>query len=208
MTWVFQYCFNNREGFHTERYSLPGYETALDAYEAMLRTHYAEPHREYAIRVWNSLTQEIAYQSSGRVCQVSEVEFTSKSPDSLLEDSKGDIMIDVGIKREKGKLYLVINAKDFHDTLDSIGCTHTNGVYDNPPNADATVMNARFEMSTKCLLVKQYPAKFDLTGLTNTPPRNEQLKGLCESAYAAGRRILDHYQPIDISIQIQKKLIR
>lgn len=117
-------------------------------------------------------------------------------------------MIKTYIKREAGKLMLLVEAQDFHAELDKIGCTATNGVYDNRPPAGAGVANNQFEMSTECLLKKQYPAKFELSGIWITPPTTANLTTLCESAYQAARKILDHYQPIDISIEIQKKILK
>lgn len=122
-------------------------------------------------------------------------------------------MINVSIKREKGQLMLFVDAKDFHEELDAIGCSYTNdsdgvGVYDHAPPVVAIVADSRFQMSTNCLLRREYPAKFSLAGLWANIPTNAQLTALCESAYAAGRKILDHYQPIDISIEIQKKLVK
>lgn len=130
------------------------------------------------------------------------------NPTTELDKTKGTKMIDVGIKREAGKLMLVVNAADFHSELDKIGCVHAGDKYLNGPSANSSVASSRFEMSTKCLLKREYPAKFDLTGIWTTIPTTAQLNALCESAYAAGRKILDHYQPIDISIHIQKKILK
>lgn len=124
------------------------------------------------------------------------------------KDKQGAKMIDVSIKRDAGKLMLVVNAKDFHSELDRIGCAHQDGMYLNRPATNVAVASNRFEMSTECLLKREYPAKFDLSGLFTNIPTTAQLKSLCESAYAAGRKILDHYQPIDINIHIQKKIIK
>jgi hypothetical protein len=117
-------------------------------------------------------------------------------------------MISTKITREAGKLMLVINAKDFHDTLDSLGVAHDGTMYLHRPTAETAVANRRFEISTDCLLKRQYPAKFELSGVWSTPPTNANLTALCGSALPAARKILDHYQPIDISIEIQKKIVR
>jgi hypothetical protein len=101
-------------------------------------------------------------------------------------------MISTKITREAGKLMLVINAKDFHDTLDSLGVAHDGTMYLHRPTAETAVANRRFEIS----------------GVWSTPPTNANLTALCGSALPAARKILDHYQPIDISIEIQKKIVR
>lgn len=118
-------------------------------------------------------------------------------------------MIKTNITREAGKLMLVINAKDFHETLDSLGVSHQDGMYQHRPASNGSVVEGRrFEISTECLLKRQYPAKFELTGIWSTPPTHANLTALCASALPAARKILDHYQPIDISIEIQKKIVR
>lgn len=124
------------------------------------------------------------------------------------DKTQGQKMINVGIKREAGKLMLVVDAKEFHEELDKIGCVHSGGMYINRPASNIAVASSRFEMSTECLLKREYPAKFDLSGIWSSIPTSGQLNQLCESAYAAGRKILDHYQPIDICITIQKKIIK
>lgn len=118
-------------------------------------------------------------------------------------------MIKARITRPQGRLTLEIDAKEFHETLDAIGVRHEDGMYqDRPDTGYAIADGARYVMSTNCLLKREYPAKFDLTGIWSNPPRFENLKVLCESAYAQARKILDHYQPIDISIEIQKKVVK
>jgi hypothetical protein len=47
-----------------------------------------------------------------------------------------------------------------------------------------------------------------LTRVFSVPPTFEQLKKLSNSAQEAARKILDHYVPIDICVEIQKKLIK
>lgn len=117
-------------------------------------------------------------------------------------------MIKTRITREEGKLMLVVDAKEFHETLDSLGVAHDGEKYLHRPAADTSIANRRFEMSTECLLTRKWPAKFELAGIWSTPPTNANLTALCASAIPAARKILDHYQPIDISIEIQKKIIR
>lgn len=118
-------------------------------------------------------------------------------------------MIKAKITREAGKLVLVIDAKEFHDTLDTIGVLHDGSKYLNGPATTEVVADVRnHTMSTSCLLKREYPAKFDLSGLWTAPPRFDHLKAICDSAYTQARKILDHYQPIDICIEIQKKVVK
>lgn len=192
-----------------------GYLTLSAAYEGLQRTHYWDRHsntrasRDYAIRIVNTETDEVGYQEDGLATSFGNIPLIVEAqPTPTHKEENAKNMIKAAIQRDKGKLMLVIHAKDFHDTLDSIGCSYTNEMYDNRPAASVSIASSRFEMSTECLLKREYPAKFDLSGIFSTPPRNEQLKQLCESAYQAGRKILDHYQPIDISIEIQKKIVK
>lgn len=142
-------------------------------------------------------------------------------------------MIKVGIYRIDNRLKLLVNAKEFHAELDKIGVAKSNTEYLDQPSAAATVATSNFQLSPKTLLTCQYKdveilkvkkndsgeyssekvsvpttGVFDLSGLWSTPPSFEQLKRLCASAEPVARKILEHYQPIDISIEIQKKVLK
>ena len=149
----------------------------------------------------------------------------------------GDLvpMIKVGCRRIGGKLHLLVNAKEFHDELDKIGVAHNTVEYLDQPATASQVATSAFQLSPRVLLRRDYrdvevvemkaadaPDKpltkevvkmpitgmFDLSGVFAAPPSIEQLKKLCNSAYDTARKILEHYQPIDISVEIQKKLIK
>jgi hypothetical protein len=141
-------------------------------------------------------------------------------------------MINVNVRRVGGKMMLLVNAKDFHDELDKIGVAHSETEYLDRPAASTSVADTSFRMSTDVLLKRDYkevevvdvkmvdgkPVKetkkipvtcaADLTRVFSVPPTFEQLKKLSNSAQEAARRILDHYVPIDICVEIQKKLIK
>lgn len=116
-------------------------------------------------------------------------------------------MIKLNVKREGGRLFLYVNASGLHSILDQIGVPSTAEMYNDRPRAAETVANrTTHTISTDALLRKQYPAKFDLsTVYTDPPPSIASLQRLTESAFEQTRKILEHYQPIDISVSIQKK---
>lgn len=133
----------------------------------------------------------------------------SSAPLTLTQ--KDNPMIKLNMKREGGKLMLLVDAKELHDDLDAIGVQCIGHKYaDRPPTSIGIADTRNHTLSTEVLLQKgpEYPVKFDLTSVyTAAPPSYQQLKKLCESAYDAARKVLEHYQPIDISVDIQKKLI-
>jgi len=118
-------------------------------------------------------------------------------------------MVNLKVKREGGKLYLYVNAKELHDMLDAVGATHTNDVYnDRPATVFAVVDAGRNQISTDSLLKREYPYKADLSRVYTEPPSIQNIRRLCESAHEQTRKVLEHYQPIDISIEIQKKVVK
>jgi len=129
----------------------------------------------------------------------------------LPEEPEGAIkvsMVKVNITRPGGRLTLSVDAKALHDTLDSIGCKVDGNTYKDRPQSRAAVVSSDYKLSPNVLLRREYPATYDLTDCFTSPPTFTQLKKMCESAYEATRLILDHYQPIDISVEIHKKAIK
>jgi hypothetical protein len=54
-------------------------------------------------------------------------------------------------------------------------------------------------------LQRAYPAKFNLSEVfAGTPPSMVTLQRVTESAFDVVRKILEHYQPIDITVDIKK----
>lgn len=141
-------------------------------------------------------------------------------------------MIKVGIKRVNGKLCLLVNAREFHTQLDEIGCTYTGTKYNDAPATANTVSSSTHQMSTNVLLMRDYrdvdvveqkkvgdtvekvvtkvpvTACIDLSTVWANPPSFDNLKKLCNSANDAARKILEHYQPIDIAVEIHKKVVK
>ena len=115
-------------------------------------------------------------------------------------------MITLNVKRKGGRVFLLVNAKGMHDILDSIGVPAVNGVYSDRPRATDLVANRTTHIiSTEALLRKEYPAEFDLSVVygADHPPNIANLQRLTESAFEQTRKILEHYQPIDITVSIQ-----
>lgn len=142
-------------------------------------------------------------------------------------------MIKIGVQRLAGKLTLVVNARDFHTELDKIGVAHKDGAYIDGPASSVSVATSAFVVSPLVLLKRDYrdielprmvkneagemvktvvktpvSATYDLSGIWGNPPSFEQLKKLCNSANEVARKILEHYQPIDISVEIHKRVVK
>lgn len=135
------------------------------------------------------------------------------TPDEELRKKK---MIKLKFTRESGKLVLSVNATGLHETLDAIGCrTQTAGGitrYESRPHAPTLVADtAGNTLSTEIFLVKPPEGKteitYNLSEIYNRPPSLDQLRRLARSADEKARAILEHYQPVDIQVSIQKKLI-
>jgi hypothetical protein len=118
-------------------------------------------------------------------------------------------LVEVGVKRDPNdfRIYLVVNAKPLHDILDKIGVPVQNGRYINRPAAGYAVMNNVGHLSTEVFLRREYPVRVPLADVMTTPPTPLKLRESCSTAQAAIRQILEHYQPIDIQITIQKRVI-
>jgi hypothetical protein len=113
-------------------------------------------------------------------------------------------LVDIRIARnEVGKLVLAINARALHNLLDSVGCKAGGEAYADGPSAAFSTISQN-KMSTRLLLLKQYPVQVALGHHYSRPPSYAELKELCESAHAAVRAILMHYQPVDIHYTIHK----
>lgn len=134
------------------------------------------------------------------------VDVTPTTPPS----PKGNSMVNLQVKREGGKLYLYVNAKELHDTLDAVGAQHDGRRYlDRPAASVAIAEPTRHQISTEVLLDRSsYPVKYNLSEVYREPPSIQNIRRLCESAHEQTRKVLEHYQPIDISIDIQKKVLK
>lgn len=116
-------------------------------------------------------------------------------------------MVKLQIKREAGRLYMYVDARGLHDILDAVGARTSGDMYLDRPNTSISVANSTFRLSTETLLKKEYPVKYDLTAVYTTPPTLGNLQTLRDSGFEQVRKILEHYQPIDISLVVQKKLV-
>ena len=129
-------------------------------------------------------------------------------PTTTEQDPTHAPLVSVNIKRGEGSaLTLYIDATELHAMLTRIGVPSDERGFLDKPGAAYGVSSPDFKLSTDVLLRKQYPARIKLSEVFSTPPSYTQLKRLAESSTDAIRRILEHYQPIDISINISKKLV-
>lgn len=193
------------------------YLTAEAAIEQITGDHYTRNWRGYrhgnmllALRVVDLSNEEIIFSNEDKLGLPADYLFPAcvrlaRIPAEFLGEKKEMINIKVG--RPNGKLTLFVDAKGLHDTLDSIGVEHDGTMYKDRPASSYSVANNSYVISTETLLRREYPAKFDLSAVYTNPPGFPKLKQLCESAYEQARKILEHYQPIDISVDIQKKIL-
>ena len=118
------------------------------------------------------------------------------------------MLVDINIRREAGVLKMFVNAKELHNTLEVLGVKPVGPTFPNGPVSDYTVIDLRRNrISTDVLLRREYPATYSLSGIFLTPPTVAQLTKIAQSAVDVTREILEHYQPIDISVKIQPKVV-
>jgi hypothetical protein len=194
--WAFYDEFDSASEGH--RYAGGGtYDAALAAAHRIFGTPTA--HSAYAIQIVDTTL-------GNRVVTPRDLLLASIDPNAEKKS-----MIKLNVKREGGRLFLYVHAKGMHDILDSIGVPTAGEMYADRPRATTQVADRTTHIiSTDALLRKEYPSKFDLTAVygTEQPPSIANLQRLTESAFEQTRKILEHYQPIDISVSIQKKEIK
>ena len=212
-------------------------EDAFAKHVASFMCSYSDS-RDFAVRVRDADTNYI-YQflpinigTSSQRSHADNVAVEWHLPNQIPLSGDFRNMIKVGIRRIAGKLHLLVDAKEFHEQLDEIGCTHTGTKYNDRPLAAGTVAGSNFLMSTEVLLTRDpkvvevverkrvgeelkesvikipTTSMFDLSAVWTTPPSFENLKKLCNSANDAARKILEHYQPVDICVEIHKKIVK
>lgn len=120
--------------------------------------------------------------------------------------SPNSLLVDVSITRNKqnSNLELVVNAKSLHDHLDQMGVRHSDAVYLSQPESSRVLTGSG--LSTSPFLRREYPVRIDLTGVFTSPPTRNRLVTLSRTAHDAIRRILEHYQPVDIKVSIHKRI--
>jgi hypothetical protein len=189
-----EYCTRLMPG-KTE-WTYPTWREATNTFPSQ-RAYYGEDGYKY--RVYNITTNEVV-----DYCPAEE----------YIEELKGTDkthMVEVKFKKVSGKLFILINAKGLHEILDSIGVqsSGTPSKYlDRPYATDQVCNTGNYMLSTEVFLVKQYPLECDLTTVFGIPPTIDQLKKLAQSSFEQVRKILEHYQPIDIQVEIQKKVLK
>lgn len=133
------------------------------------------------------------------------------SPLTPEEIARSKRMMNVKLFKESGKLFLTVDAAGLHETLDAIGCqTETTGTvtqYKDRPHTSVAVLDASSHTLSTELLLKKGVQRVDLSTVYPRPPTGENLKKLANSANDKCRQILEHYQPIDIQVTIQKKVL-
>lgn len=175
--------------------------------------------REFAsdYRIRNLDTEEtvITFRQGRTHTDLSTIPFRNQEPETMPNieidptTRTPEMMARIAITRDKAtnRLLLTIDAKPLHDMLDAIGClVDDSGNYrDRPPAQTSTCTQST--ISTEALLKRSYPTVISLSGVFSQPPTVHQLRELCSSAHAQIRTILLHYQPIDISVTINKRVI-
>lgn len=127
--------------------------------------------------------------------------------ENTLSPSPPSPMVALRVVRTAGRLWLEVNAKGLHDILDQLGVNvGSDNRYLNRPSTTISVANSSFKLSTETMLVREYPAKFDLTAVYGTPMPMANILTLRDSGRDQCRKILEHYQPIDVRLEIHKKV--
>lgn len=147
-----------------------------------------------------------------RIVNVVKGTVVDRTPDEEFPQGSEKVkMVNIKFLRENGRLMLSVDSTGLHEILDSIG-VQTEGsplrYRDRPYAVDAVANVTSYTLSTETLLIKQYPVKFDLSALFSKPPNMEALTKLAQSSFEQVRKILEHYQPIDIQVEIQKKVLK
>lgn len=112
------------------------------------------------------------------------------------------------IKRgAQGKMWLHVEAKELHDRLRAMGATVdpvTNTFMDGPQSSyDCT---DKVKLMSKVFLKCEYPASFPISDqwASGTPPTLDQLTAVCATGEATVKKILAHFQPVDIRLKIKR----
>lgn len=115
-------------------------------------------------------------------------------------------MVEVSVRRNKpdNRLVLTINAKELHKRLDEMGAPSGSDTYEDRPVTTFRVVSGD-ALSTDLFLRKEYPVTINLSGIFTQPPTPEKLATICNSSFDAVRKILLHYQPIDIKVTLLKR---
>lgn len=237
MTWgnhrSTRYRFQYRYAYDTGWQLISMGDSLEGAQEYIDREYLAYPSRNYVVRLYDSELDHVIYQLQPRQLGEWTAARLEEFPEIAWSETKtnsGDFkkMIKTGVRRIDGKLMLYVNAADFHKELDSIGVRHDGMMYSEGPATSNAVASSSHQMSTNMLLKRDYKeltvidvvngekvekkipvtATANLSTVFTTPPSLDQLKRLCNSANDAARKILTHYQPIDISVEIHKRVLK
>lgn len=220
--WYKNYEFNSTTG--VQQWAETTYKWSFDSH--------------YVIRIRDIDTEHVYYLKTPRAITATFRDGTTIEPvpwtdyHSPNQTGEAKHVITVGIRRIAGKLSLLINAREFHNELDKIGVAHDGIKYLDQPTSAVTVATSGYTMSPVMLLKRDYrevevvemkpaeggyakeskmvpvTATADLSQVFSTPPSFQNLKKLCDSAHDVARKIFEHYQPIDISVEIHKKILK
>ena len=133
---------------------------------------------------------------------------TNSAPELAAPQHDPHSIVSVSIKRAKPshRLVLHIDAKNLHDLLDSVGVPRDGNTYADRPACTYRVANGD-NLSTELFLKREYPVTVDLSQILTSPVAHSRLEALATSAKTAVTKILEHYQPVDIQISVQGKLV-
>lgn len=115
-------------------------------------------------------------------------------------------MISITFKRDSGKLIMTVDAKEFVEYLQTLGCKSSDGQYlDNRPYASSSVCGSDGKLSPKALVRLNGPHDYNLSEVFSSPPTTAFLQAIGESAEETARAILDHYRPVEIRVRVLPK---
>jgi hypothetical protein len=139
---------------------------------------------------------------------------TSPPEEERIEDSntRKRNMVNISFKKKDGHTLMVVDARELQAILDSLGAVHRDGRYmDRPVFNNQVVDAATHKLSSEVFLIRPGSGgslpEFDLTAVYNRPISKANLETLGESAEGVVRMILDHYQAVDITVDLRKKVV-
>jgi hypothetical protein len=132
--------------------------------------------------------------------------------DSNTETNRKKEMVNISFFKKDGHTFMKVDARELQIILDGLGAVARDGRYMDRPVVNHQVVDpTTHKLSSEVFLVKPGAngalPEFDLTATYNRPISKANLETLGESAEGVVRMILDHYQPVDITVDLRKKVV-
>jgi hypothetical protein len=184
-------------------FEYPTWRAARQDFWRLIAEHYRERDLSELVVLKKTLDPNVPYRI-----------MPSPPEEELLEESRTRKreMVNISFKKKDGHTYMVVDARELQAILDSLGAVHRDGRYMDRPVFNNQVVDAStHKLSSEVFLIRPGAnnslPEFDLTAVYNRPISKANLETLGESAEGVVRMILDHYQPVDITVDLRKKVV-